>query len=356
MKNLLFLFLVVFATGQTDAATVKKRFKKNGGLMIDEGKNTGFTKGSEVCFYDNEDTEIHCAKVYKAKKTKAIIKIRKKKHFKKIKKGMTVKLKNADTEQTQAKVASEESQQEGAMEATPSTRGTNIKIGYVLSPITPSVYNVFYYGDPNQTAVNTLWKADRTSSLSPVGFGIELGIAIGSYDLNLGLRSRAYKPFTISANYTPERAFYAETKLNADSQGVWIDFTWMKAQFGTFSIDFGNGIDVDLSNLTMETTQKNDNDGGSEVTLYEATSNFTTISLRNNLNFNFFFDPIGFQLGGSVLVPLSGSLADDITVSDPQADQYLGGDNTPEEDVRAAINHRMSSVALELFVSAYYSF
>ena len=356
MRKMLSLLLLVIFAGNIEAATITKRYKKNGGLKIDEGKNTGFTKGAEVCIYDKDDTQIHCTKVFKAKKTMAFIKIRKKKHFKKIQKGMTVKLKNAVSSQTQTVADKETEITEETMEATPATRGTNIKIGYVLSPITPSVYNVIYYGDPNQTEVNTLWKADRTSSLAPVGFGLELGIALGSMDLNLGLRSRVYKPFTIISNYTSDRAQFAETKLTADSQGVWIDFTWLKAQFGTFSIDFGNGLDVDISKLVVDTTQQDDNDESFKVDLFKATSTFTTISLRNNINFNFFFNPIGFQLGGSVLVPLSGTAVDSITVTDPQAEQYLGGDKTPEEDLRAAINHRVSSVALELFISVYYSF
>ncbi|NRA65780.1 MAG: hypothetical protein HRU19_14920 [Pseudobacteriovorax sp.] len=345
LRSIVFL-LAAFVLVDAHAATVHKKMKK-GRIRIDEGKNNGFEKGKEVCIYAEDETEITCAKIIRAKNKRSYIKIRKKKTFRKIKKGMAVKLKEG--------ISQEATAEGGELTPTPASRGTNIKVGYVLSPMTPSVYNALYYADPNETAVNTLWKADRTASLSLAGAGIEFGLGIGSFDLNLGFRVRQYKPFTIRANYTPNRSFFSETDIQASSQGVWIDFTYLKLQRGTFSIDVGTGIDIDISNVTMETRQKDDNDT-TDTLLYEVTSDLTTISLRLlNLNLNFFFDPIGFQLGSSVLLPVSASASESITVEDPQATSFLTGIEA-EEDVKQALNHRKNDVGFEFFVSTFYAF
>ena len=45
--------------------------------MIDEGKKTGFEKGKTACVYNSDDEEIVCAEIYKAKKKKSYIRIKK---------------------------------------------------------------------------------------------------------------------------------------------------------------------------------------------------------------------------------------------------------------------------------------
>ena len=82
---------------------------------------------------------------------------------------MTIKLKTDETQQTQQT-------QVAATDSTNPKGATNVKVGYVLSPITPSTYNAIYYADPNQTLVNTFWEADRVSSLSLAGLGVEVGL------------------------------------------------------------------------------------------------------------------------------------------------------------------------------------
>ena len=150
--------------------------------------------------------------------------------------------------------------------------------------------------------------------------------------MNIGFRLRNYKPFTIRANYTTDRSRFAETNLSATSTGLWIDYNYFIIDFGTLSIDIGNGLDVDIANLKMDTVVKNDNDD-SETEIYNASSDITTISLRTNLNFNLYFDPIGFQLSTSVLLPLSGTATDSIETNDTENVDYLG-ETTQEEDVR----------------------
>ncbi len=340
MQKLFLIMLLTLSTTSMQGASVKKLLKKSKKIVIDEGKKTGFTKGKTACVYDNDGQEITCAKIYKAKKKKSYMRIKKRKIFKKIAKGMTIRLEGEEPQE----LTPTESGPKGA---------TNIKIGYVLSPVTPSSYNAIYYADPNETPVNTFWKADRVSNLSLTGLGIELGFGVWDSKLNLGMRLRSYKPFTIRANYTPDRANFAETNLTATSQGFWIDFNYLIFDFGLLTLDLGNGIDIDFAKLDMDTYAKNDNNDD-QTEIYSASSTFTTISLRTNLNFNFFFDPIGFQLSSSFLIPVSGTATDSITINDPQVTDYLNGSG--EDDVRQALNHKKSSFGLEMFVTFYYAF
>lgn len=343
MQRILIFLLMIGLLPNLEAAEVKKLLKKSRKIVISEGKKTGFTKGKTVCVYNESDEEITCSVIYKAKNKKSYARIKKRKIFKLIKKGMSVKIKED----------SDESQMEASKDETGPRGATNIKIGYVLSPVTPSSYNAIYYNDPNETLVNTFWEADRVSNLSLTGLGVELGLKVWESKLNLGFRLRSYRPFVIRANYTPDRTNFAETSLTSTSQGLWIDFNYFIFDFGVLSIDLGNGIDADVATLEMDTYFKNDNDP-TETEIYNATSTFTSVSLRTNLNFNFFFDPIGFQFSNSILIPISGTKTDSITVNDSQVADYLDG--LGEDDVRTQLNHKKSSVAIEMFISSYYSF
>ncbi|SME91295.1 hypothetical protein [Pseudobacteriovorax antillogorgiicola] len=347
MKQIIFLISVLCGFSAY-SAEVTKKLKKSKKIVISEGKNNGFTKDSEACVYDDEDTEVYCGTIQKAKKTKSLMKVKKRKVFKKIKKGMTVKLKNADGAVTQTADAS------GATSTEPKG-ATNFKLGYILTPLTPSVYNVISYLDPDGNTVNTLWDADRVSSLSLLGFGAEFGFGIFGSKAAVGVRMREYKGFTIKANYTGDRSLYAETTLNASATGFYFDFNYLILDYGSMSLDFGNGLDIDSAALTMTTDQKSDSSEES-VRIYEASSTATTISLRTNININFYFDPIGVQAGTSLLIPLTASVSDSITATDSQIDTNLGGGVTAEDDVRQAIGHDKGSIGLEMFFSAYFAF
>ena len=74
------------------AAEVTQVHTSKGHISIDEGKNAGFIMGSQVCFYSFSGEEITCGQVRRTSDNIAMVKVNKRK-AKKIKRGMTARLK-----------------------------------------------------------------------------------------------------------------------------------------------------------------------------------------------------------------------------------------------------------------------
>ncbi len=94
LKSKLFLiFSIIVAMGSVfwvsmvSGAQVTKVHNRKGHIYIDRGKDAGFAKNSEVCFYAFSGEKITCGKVIKTTPSMAIVKV-KKQMAKKIKKGI----------------------------------------------------------------------------------------------------------------------------------------------------------------------------------------------------------------------------------------------------------------------------
>ena len=339
------VFALCLFSFSAQGAEVKKLLKKSKKVVISEGKNTGYVKGLEVCIYGENDEQLHCATIYKAKKKKSYIKIRPKSDFPKIKKGMTIKPKDP------AVLAAMESKGSGGSGP---KAATNVKLGYLLTPMTPSQYNMISYADSGGSQVNTVWEAEKTANISLFGFGGEVGFSLFGSKVVIGGRFRQNNPYNITANYTTDTTRYAETTVAASSFGFYFDFNYLTFEMGDLIFDIGNGLDIDSHSLVFDTDAKSDVDD--EVTdLYDSVSSAMTISLRTNFNVAYFFNPFGIQLGTSLLIPLVTSTSDSITATDSEADSNLAG-STPEEDLRQAIGHDKSSIGLEMLFSAFWAF
>ena len=338
----MFVLFLALLTTSSYGAEVKKLLKKSKKVVISEGKNTGFSKDQEVCVYDENNTEVVCATIYKAKKKKSYIKIKKKKIFKTIKKGMTISLKNPEAA---AAAMAGSTKPKAAM---------NVKLGYVFTPITPSKFNVPSYSDPKGQTVNTLWTSDRVASLSLFGFGAEVGFGIGGSKAVVGFKSRSYKGYTVKSDYTDDPTHYAESTISASGFGGHFDFNYLIFEFGNILVDFGNGLDFDLTSMQYIVDHKNDNDSD-VINIYEVTSDSTTISLRTNLNVGYYFDPVGIQVSTTLLIPLSSSVSDSISYDDATNEALLSGIEAAA-DIRQALGHTNSDIGLEMMFSAYWAF
>lgn len=339
MKKLIYLIVLLLLSNSAYTAEVKKRLKKKR-IMISEGKDSGFKKGVKVCIY-KDDEQVACGKVIKAKSKSAYVKIKKSKDFKKIKKGMEAKIDGDKGDDKKEGIS-------------PKVAGaTNIKLGYILTPITPGIFNVPSYSDPQETTVNTLWSADQVSSLSIFGITAEFGFGIGSSKAVIGVRSREYKSFSVATDYTSDSSNFAETSISGISVGGYFDFNYLIWNLGSMTVDFGNGLDLDNTTVSLQTSHRDDADT-IDNSLYTLESILQTVSLRTNLNINLFLDPLGIQIGTTLLIPLSSAVSDTIITSDTN-NTYLS-ELTAEQDIRQAVDHRQGSVGLELNFSAYIAF
>lgn len=89
--SIIFVVAVVLSTAAT-AAQVERLNLKKGHIYIDEGKDTGYTMGAEVCFYTSDGQEITCGKVRQTLPDRAMVQV-KSRSAKKIKKGAEARLK-----------------------------------------------------------------------------------------------------------------------------------------------------------------------------------------------------------------------------------------------------------------------
>jgi hypothetical protein len=343
---------VSYADG-TFVKIVKKKY-----AAVKGGKNEGFEKRSRVCFYDDNDEKVTCGIVVLAKEKHSYVLVRKS-ATSKLKRGMTVRSLGKKPEKVADQQEEEQDQEDDSGE---SLKGAdNFKIAYIMTPITPAqYYAISYYApyDANRQpqTFDTLWDRAKQVNTSQVGFGAELGLDLGSSKLNVGGRLRLYDPMTVLSDYDDDEANYAETSTSAQAMGAWVDYYYLILDYGSFSIDIGNGLDVDISQLDMKMEQKNDNNATAN-SLYDVSSSLTVISLRTNLVFNYYLGPVGLQFGTFLLLPVadSGSFSAN-TVNDPQIETGLDSNITPEDDIKDAIAHKPVSFGVELFMAAYYAF
>lgn len=336
----------LFANTGTVRGIVKDKF-----IAVDAGTNKGFEQRVRVCIFDM-GARVACGLVVQARADRSFVRVRPE-NLKKVRKGMEVRLFDSSTRQSTAQTTDQTSQANGA---------SNLKMAYILTPMAPATYHAVSYATPTDAEnppVSTLWDRDRDVITSVLGFGAELGLGIGSSKMTVGGRMRIYKGTTIKSFYNEDRdpnGVFAETRMAGSAFGAWADFYYLSMNFGTLSIDIGNGLDLDFSEVTMTMTQKEGRDVSIAEEMYNYKSNLMVASLRTNLVFNLFFDPLGIQFGTFLTVPLTSSLSTSVTVDDPQSIDGLDQASSPEDDLIDAINHRASGFGVELFFSAYYAF
>jgi len=340
-----------------EAATVRG-IVKDKFIAIDVGSDSGFNQKTRVCFFDKQ-TRIACGVVVQAKPKRAFVRVSPD-NLKKIKKGMAVKLFDGGTAVSAGTSTSSEMPESSSdqKKTTGLNGASNLKLAYILTPKTPATYHAVSYfapfdADGTPLRLETLWDRDRDIITSVLGFGLELGLGVGSSKLTVGGRMRLYKGTTVKSFYDDNLTNYAETRMSGSAFGGWADFYYLSINYGKLSIDIGNGLDFDLSQIAMTMEKKSDiNPITNKLVDYK--SSLTVLSLRTNLLFNLFFDPLGLQFGTFFTFPLSSSGSPTVSFDDPQADSLLGV--TGSEDLIDAIDHRAARFGIELFFSAYYAF
>lgn len=348
-------------------ATVKSVRKKKRVVTIDQGSNGGFKSKTKVCVFDTSDKKITCSKIGRARKDTAFFRIKSAKEFAKIKKGMTVKI-----EGTGSTLTSSFNKKEVAVDQ-PKGR-SNLKLGYVITPVAPSNFSKLTYNPPfietpgaegqpssykDAETVDTLWESTGTNSSSLLGIGAEFEYAFSqSFSLTTGLRYRFYKDFLAKTDYSMvDSSQYLELTQKASAVGLYFDFQFLNLELGTSTfLRMSSGLDYDMATMTLVADHKVDSDSSAQSLgqIYKATSKLSTISLRLGSSLNLLFlDPLGFYMGFNLLVPITasgGSPAVDI------ADPYQNRVPNAEEDFKTALAHKKSSFGAEIFLGGAISF
>lgn len=331
------------------AATITKIDSSKGGAYIDEGKNNGIDKGSTVCFYDSNDLELGCGAVVKASKSKAIVKLKKKKILQKLEVGMTAKVKDEDGGDSSSESKADKSSSKSKKTSMKHRR--NFKAMYLLG-LVPGPYKKLSY-DADAKEKTYTWKDNGSNSLNISGGGAEIEFPTGPVSLSIGVKYRYFFDFISTADYGQgeSSSVYVELKESGSSVGGWFDLHFFEVAMGKSTFfKTGLGLDFESTSVTLLATKKDDDKKISDTEILNAKSSLTTIGVRLPLTLTFFFDPVGIHLGVVPVVPVSGTSTLAATFESGATDDQK------TETLKTALAHQKSSFGADFALGLFAAF
>jgi hypothetical protein len=364
--------LLVAATLAPPALAGSVKSKKKDSVIVEMDEGEAVEKGASVCFFTDAEKKIACGVATKVKGLKAMVKITSKKAFKKIVEGTVAKPGEAAAEEGGSETAAAEGE-EGATKPAKGAKGKAGKMakdasaakkspfrvwaGYTPGIATPAAYNKVQYEATG--APDTAWKSEGTVSQALFGFGLQLGIPVGSYSFNPGFRYRTYRPSLIDTDLTSGTLVpYVTTEQSATAMAMFFDFQFMRIPFGqTFAMNLTSGLDYDMSTVTLKSTIKKEDGATSGDPFAKATSKLNVVSLRAGAGFDLMFlKSFGAFFNLNLLVPLVelGKSFSGGFEGDPAQAPKLSTD--PSDDMKAAIGHKKNSLGIDVVVGAVLAF
>jgi len=354
VRGIVWIGLTLLASGasQANGAVVKKINAGKRLVLIDEGTKSGFSKKKKVCFFDVEKTKVACGMIRAAKGKSATVLIKKPADLLKITVGMEADIEIMNNKNVKITI------DENAPVATEAAYAAPTYIGLFGNvPLRDAVsYQNLVYETPLGQDVDSMWSQD--SGVKSIGIGGEVGIGIKSFTLAIGGRQRTFSPKRVSADYDSKDADpafeeFVETIGKGSSLGYWLDFYYLRWDYGVASLNLGNGIDIDTSTVTFTMDHKSDNNDTVDR-YYDAKSVLASTALRTSLLLDFRFGPVGFKVGSVLFIPINQKETLTLTQTDPFTDQFLK-ENTPDEDLKQKLAHK-AQVGFEMLVMGYFAF
>lgn len=343
--------LLVEASG-ADGATVKAIKAPKRIVILNGGTKAGFLRKKKVCFYDANRRRVACGRVRAAKSKVSSVLIKRETDLAKITVGMEANIEILDNKDV--KITIDESAPGPVEEsyAAPNYIGL-----FGAFPIRDAVtYQNLVYETPLGQQKDSMWSQD--SPVKAVGIGGEFGFGIKSFTLAIGARSRTFSPKRVSADYdNKDGDFYFEEYVESigtgKSLGFWLDFYYMRWDWGVASLNLGNGIDSDSSTVTFTTDHLSDT--STDVSrIYDVKSSLKATALRTSLLLDFKFGPVGFKMGSIIFIPLSQQQTITVEQNDPFTTSFLK-DKTAEEDVKEKLAHK-AQVGVDLLLMGYFAY
>ncbi len=317
MKKKIYLLAVIFFTPSLIwSAEIIKLNKKKNVFSVNEGKITGFEKGTTVCILDSDDKKLGCGKIVKAGRKKAFVKIRKK-VFETLVIGMKVvlktdlnlgkdKSKNLDSQQTKMKLKFIYS----AAILAPTKFNRLIKSPAIISDSGVTV-------NPSQE-----YEVIKSSNSSLFEGGLEFEYLISkSFSLALGGRYSPYcevggGSFSCSSTYDSSKTTFADGTIPQDENraylvsqklmgiGAWFDFYFLNIDFGSLIWKIGSGMDYEMTTIKMNVTEVDDTDEKFSNNVLSVTSKLSVLSLRLPMPFILNFGGADLFFGPLLYIPL----------------------------------------------------
>ena len=361
MRLIALIALAFFASDSAQAA-ITKLLKKRKVVVIDDGD---VSKGDRVCFYSASGRKRACGKVVKVKEEKSYVKVKSKKRFRRLKKGM-------------------------AHEVNPSS-GSGSKMhgshSFVLRLLyTPGFMgrSKFEYIDSNQNEGgedghftqlddSIIKENDSTSSkvarIFPWASGGLEGEIFFTPTMSLAMGGRYtylnLSPRVIHNLFEEQHAEHLLTRYRGQELSFWLDF--FPLHITDLGLRLGVGGEFTMSNISMESDRMIDEempDGTTKKQIlsalaFKGTSNANIVSVRLSARKDFPMGGYGMGIGVTgVISPTAISSA--FTLDGDPHDSILNpyeGSNKKERmiaDLEAALDHTNNMLSLVFGLSIYF--
>lgn len=325
--------------------------KKSGWIIINAGKNQGYNKGDNVCFYDAEK-EILCSKIYKIKAKMSGTKLKDRGKLELIRKGMKVKKIGATELETD---------QKHIITLKEPAAPLNFRVFWLPSLMEIASYKKIFYSNKGSSG-SSFWETEDAKEIM-LGFGAEFGFGIGGIPGHIGLRYKKAEEDEVQSNYddidTDGNGLadrFVTTAQKMSSLGIFFDVYYYQTMLGPIMMMIGNGLDYYISTIDFKATVENELDATESNTYYKANSKLNILSLRAALGFDYPLVNEAFKLsfGLYLYLPLVAAKKDSATNSAPNNNTIAPKD--PHKDILEALDHKKSSTGLDLYLGCRWDF
>lgn len=269
----LIMIAMITSPSQAFGASVKRKLKKRGVVVINEGSNSGVKQGDEVCFIDDAETTLGCGTVKRVQANRSFVKVQRP-ILRQIRRGMIA-------------TYSEPSQNQGGRES--KIFGLSLAGFANIFP----VYKANLVNHTNNTP--PYWKAVSSPKLPQFrGARIPAGGAAGelkAIPLRMTIGGRydfvqpsintqlLYKPVSqlvtdtqiCSSSAQYEFSCYTKMTLKESSWGVWLQYLHPFNITDDIELAFGIGVDMDRSTLNISYLLLSDDSSKEGYTLFKDT-------------------------------------------------------------------------------------
>lgn len=363
MMRFIFLLVLVFLAAPLAQASVIKLLKKRKVVVIDD---SDVNKGTKVCFYDGSKKKA-CGRVVKVKADKSYVKVKSRKRFRRLKKGMSHEIVSA------------------------SGHGVRLGSDFVFRLVfTPSIFprSKFSYLSFNSQASgkDIFFKAISSDKLSAgeeeksgfdelkvkaarfipwASLGLEGEMAINrSVSLVLGARyTHLFLSQSVDSDFAGKE--YLNSKYNGSELSFWLDcyFLGIKSP----GIRVGAGAGMTMANLGITTHSATGENKEKKIdenkVMYSGKSTANIVSLRVVSRKDFKLGDFGVGLGANIIVSpvaFGGEFKID-EIDSALQNKYKGSDDekekktaAAEKDITNALAHGNNIFSFMLSASVYF--
>ncbi len=359
MRLTVLIWLVFFASGEA-RATITKLLKKRRIVVIDDGD---VSKGDRVCFYSASARKRACGRVVKVKEDKSYVKIKSKKRFRRLKKGMTHEVGTSGGSSggggrygghsfTFRLLYTPGFMARSKFNYLDSNKAEGGSDGHFM----PFEESAIDSGDSGQSKMARMFPWGGVGAEGEVFITPTMSVIMGGRYTLINVSPRVTYDFLVEKSKEFMRSDYSGHELN-----VWLDF--LPLAVADLGLRLGIGLEGTMSTLSVSTSLMRDE--GETVAPVQDVADFfkgksvaNIVSVRLSARKDIPLGAYGFGLGVTAIIsPMT--LSSKFTLDgEPHAqlvDKYESGkDDDIATDIENAIEHTNNIFSLVLGLSFYF--